>query len=104
MRLRALGIMACLVLPLPALADDPAPATDIFSYSTLEVDHLRQHSDFFADTSQGNGLKAAWDFDGGVYLFGQWARLDFDTLGSGKGTHTIQGVGVGAHQAYNATM
>jgi hypothetical protein len=92
--------LACLVLPLPALADDQIPSTDIFSYSTLEVDHIRQHSDYFADTSQGNGFKAAWDFDGGVYLFGQWAKLDFDRVGS----HTLQGIGVGAHQAYSSTM
>lgn len=106
MRLRALGLLACLILPLPALADDAAPATDIFSYSTLELDHLRQHSDYFQDSSQGNGLRAAWDFDGGVYVFGQWAKLDFDRkLASGQvGSHTLQGIGVGAHQAYNPTM
>jgi hypothetical protein len=33
-----------------------------------------------------------------VYLFGQWDKLDFDTL---PGSHTLQGIGVGAHQAYN---
>jgi hypothetical protein len=100
MGLRVLALLACLALPLPALADDQIPATDIFSYSTLELDHLHQHSDFFADSSQGNGFKAAWDFDGGVYLFGQWAKLDFDRVGS----HTLQGIGVGAHQAYSSTM
>ena len=100
MGLRVLALLACLALPLPALADDQVPGSDIFSYSTLELDHLHQHSDYFADSSQGNGLKAAWDFDGGVYLFGQWAKLDFDRVGS----HTLQGIGVGAHQAYNSTM
>jgi hypothetical protein len=100
MRLRALGLLACLALPLPALADDQPPATDVFSYSTLEADHLHQHSDYFGDSSQGNGFRAAWDFDGGVYVFGQLARLDFDRVGS----HTLQGAGVGAHQAYNASM
>jgi len=100
MGLRVLALLACLALPLPALADDQIPATDIFSYSTLELDHLHQHSDFFADSSQGNGFKAAWDFDGGVYLFGQWAKLDFDRVGS----DTLQGIGVGAHQAYSSTM
>ncbi|HEY3645330.1 MAG TPA: hypothetical protein VGM16_08335 [Gammaproteobacteria bacterium] len=100
MRLRVLGLLTCLVLPCAALADDQVPSTDIFSYSTLELDHLHQHSDFFADSSQGNGLRAAWDFDGGVYVFGQWAKLDFDRVGS----HTVQGIGVGAHQAYSSTM
>src|SRR5690348_5922609 len=100
MRLRALGLLGLLALPFSALADDQLPATDIFSYSTLELDHLHQHSDYFADSSRGNGFKAAWDFDGGVYLFGQWAKLDFDRVGS----HTLQGIGVGAHQAYSSTM
>jgi hypothetical protein len=102
--LSLLGLLACLASPLPALADDQIPSADIFSYSTLEVDHLHQHSDYFADSSQGNGFKAAWDFDGGVYVFGQWAKLDFDTLGNGNGTHTVQGIGAGAHQAYSTTM
>ena len=100
MRLRALGLLACLALPLSALADDQVPTTDVFSYSTLEVDHYHQHSDFFADSSHGNGFKAAWDFDDSVYVFGQWAKLDFDRVGS----HTLQGIGVGAHQAYNTSM
>jgi hypothetical protein len=106
MRSRVLGLLACLALPLTALADDPVPSTDIFSYSTLEADHFREHSDYFKDSSQGNGLRAAWDFDGGVYLFGQWAKLDFDRkLASGQiGSHTLQGIGVGAHQAYSANM
>ena len=103
MKRAVLGVLCCL-LPCAALADDQIPATDIFGYSTLEVDHLHQHSNFFADSSQGNGLKVAWDFDGGVYLFGQWAKLDFDTYGKGQGTHTVQGIGVGAHQAYSSSM
>ena len=103
MRLRVLWLLGLLALPLSALADDQTPATDVFSYSTLELDHLHQHSDYFADSSHGSGFKAAWDFDGGVYLFGQWAKLDFDTLGNGQGTHTVQGIGVGAHQAYSNT-
>lgn len=100
MSFRVLGLLGLLALPLSALADDQIPATDIFSYSTLELDHLHQHSNYFGDSSQGNGLKAAYDFDGGVYIFGQWAKLDFDRVGS----HTLQGIGVGAHQAYSSTM
>ncbi len=98
MRPRILALLLCLSLPLPALADDvPAPATDVFSYSTLTLDHLHEHSDFFSDSSQGNGLKFSYDFSG-VYVFGQWDKLDFDTL---PGSHTLQGIGVGAHQAYS---
>ena len=98
MSLRSVLLLACLGLPLPALADDVAPpSTDIFSYSTLTVDHLHEHSDFFGDSSQGNGLALSYDFSG-VYLFGQWNKLDFDTL---PGSHTVQGIGVGAHQAYS---
>lgn len=98
MSLRSVFLLACLAFPLPALADDavPPPSTDVFSYSTLTLDHLHEHSDHWADSSQGNGFKASYDFSG-VYLFGQWNKLDFDTLGS----HTVQGVGVGAHQAYS---
>src|SRR5579863_3326025 len=98
MSLRYLVLLACLTLPLPALADDAAvPSTDIFSYSTLTVDHQHEHSDFWADSSQGNGLDLSYDFSG-VYVFGQWNKLDFDTL---PGSHTVQGIGVGAHQAYS---
>jgi hypothetical protein len=101
MRPHILALLVCLSLPLPALADDAAvPSTDIFSYSTLTVDHLHEHSDFWADSSQGNGLDLSYDFSG-VYVFGQWNKLDFDTL---QGSHTVQGVGVGAHQAYSNTM
>ena len=96
MSLRSVFLLACLALPLPALADDAVPGTDIFSYSTLAVDHLHEHSDFWADSSQGNGFKASYDFSG-VYVFGQWNKLDFDNVGS----HTLQGIGVGAHQAYS---
>jgi len=103
MRLRVLGLLACLTLPWPALADDAspkAPATDIFSYSTLTVDHLHVHSDYFGDSSQGNGLAAAYDF-GDTYVFGQWNKLDFD---ANPGGHTLEGIGVGAHQAYSSTV
>jgi hypothetical protein len=102
MSLRSLIMVACLGLPLPVLADDaPPPSTDVFSYSALTVDHLHEHSDFFGDSSQGNGLKLSYDFSG-VYLFGQWNKLDFDTLPAGNpGSHTLQGIGVGAHQAYS---
>jgi hypothetical protein len=103
MRLRVLGLLACLILPLPALADDsplPTPGTDIFSYSTLTVDHLREHSDYFGDSSRGNGLAAAYDF-GDTYVFGQWNKLDFV---DNPGSHTLEGIGVGAHQAYSSTV
>ena len=97
MRLRVWGLLACLILPLPALADDAAPATDVFSYSTVEVDHLRQHSDYFGDSSSGYGLRAAYDPDGALYLFAQWDKLNFVKVGS----HSVVGGGIGAHQAYN---
>lgn len=98
----AYGLLAAsLLLPAAAFADDAVPTADIFSYSTLEADHLHVHSDYFADSSSGNGLKFSYDFSGGVYLFGQWDKLNFDTL---DGSHTLEGVGVGAHQAYNANM
>ena len=102
MSLRSVFLMALLALPLPALADDAtdtAPANDVFSYSSLTLDHLHEHSDHWADSSQGNGFKASYDFSG-VYVFGQWDKLDFDTL---PGSHTVQGIGVGAHQAYSNT-
>ncbi len=101
MTLRTFGLLALLLAPgMVRAADVPpsqGPATDVFSYSLLEVDRLHAHSDFFGDSSAGTGLKFSYDFDG-VYLFGQWDKLDFDTL---PGSHTLQGIGVGAHQAYN---
>ncbi|HSN18455.1 MAG TPA: hypothetical protein VLV87_09600 [Gammaproteobacteria bacterium] len=102
MRLRVLAVLTCLTMPLPALADDTAsqpPAEDVFSYSTLAVDHLRQHSDYFSDSSQGNGAALSYDF-GDTYVFGQWNKLDFDRL---AGHHSLEGIGVGAHQAYSST-
>jgi len=109
MSLRSMVLMGCLVLPLPALADDmPAPTNDVFSYSTLTLDHLHEHSDYFGNSSQGNGLALSYDFSG-VYVFGQWNKLDFDQWnklvpGASPGSHTVQGIGVGAHQAYSNTM
>jgi hypothetical protein len=76
---------------------NPAPQ-DVFSYSYLQVNRLSEHSDFFADRSAGQGLKFSYGFDGGVYLFGQWNHLDFDTH---AGSHDISGIGVGAHQEYS---
>ena len=102
MRLRVLGFLACLTLPWPALAEDaapPAPAQDIFSYSNLTVDHLREHSDYFGDSSQGYGAALSYDF-GDTYVFGQWNKLDFD---KNPGHQTLEGIGVGAHQAYSST-
>lgn len=102
MKRAAYGLLAAsLLLPAAAIADDAVPTTDIFSYSTLEADHLHAHSDYFGDSSSGNGLKFSYDFSDGVYLFGQWDKLNFDTL---DGSQALEGVGVGAHQAYNANM
>lgn len=103
MRLRVLALLACLTLPWPALADDasvPPPAEDVFSYSTLTVDHLREHSDFFGDSSQGYGAALSYDF-GDTYVFGQWNKLDFD---ANPGHQNLEGIGVGAHQAYNSII
>jgi hypothetical protein len=71
---------------------------DVFSYSYLRVDRLSEWSDYFDDRSAGNGLEFSYGFDGGVYLFGQWNRLDFETL---DGHHDLSGIGIGAHQRYN---
>lgn len=92
------GLLILLVLaPGLARADGNAPA-DPFDYSVVTVDHLGIRSDFFADRSSGNGIKLAYDDQDGVYLFGQWNHLNFDTL---SGSHNLYGVGIGAHQAYN---
>ena len=105
MRSAILGVLAAgLLLPGVALADAAAsaagaPATDVFDYNTLQVNHLQEHSDYFADTSSGDGLLFAYDSAEDVYIFGQWNRLKFDVTGS----HNVYGLGVGAHQAYNAT-
>lgn len=110
MRLRPVFVlMAALLAPgLARAADVPAsqgPATDVFSYSTLEFGRTHAHSDYFGDSSSGTGIKFSYDFDGGVYVFGQWSKLDFDTLPGSSlgshGSHTLEGIGVGAHQAYN---
>ncbi|HVC37767.1 MAG TPA: hypothetical protein VNF46_05125 [Gammaproteobacteria bacterium] len=71
---------------------------DVFSYSYLQVNRLSEWSDYFNDRSAGNGLKFSYGFDGGVYLFGQWNRLDFARL---AGHHDLSGIGVGAHQEYS---
>lgn len=92
------GLLACVLLPGAALADD-GPPPDPFDYNILAVDHLGIRSDFFADRSSGNGLKLAYDTQEGVYYFGQWNRLDFSALQ--PGSHNLYGVGIGAHQAYN---
>ncbi|MDE2091271.1 MAG: hypothetical protein KGJ08_05165 [Gammaproteobacteria bacterium] len=74
---------------------------DVFSYSYLQVNRLSEHSDFFNDRSAGNGLKFSYDFPDEVYLFGQWDRLNFDTL---PGHHDLTGVGIGTHQAYSRQL
>ncbi|HEX2667573.1 MAG TPA: hypothetical protein VHP13_04285 [Gammaproteobacteria bacterium] len=101
MNLRTLGLLAaCLTVPGLAHAAADATNNDVFDYNVLQVERLHEHSDFFADSSGGTGLRFAYDMEGGVYVFGQWHKLDFDTLGGG---HTLQGIGVGAHQAYSST-
>lgn len=100
MRVPALALLACLILPAAALADDSQPpAQDVFSYSTLAVNHLRQQSDYFGDSSQGYGAALSYDF-GDTYIFGQWNKLDFDRL---LGHQTLEGIGLGAHQAYSSS-
>ena len=91
-----LALGAC--LPGMAQAADQTPSSDVFSYSTLEFDHLAAHSDYFDDRSSGNGLRFSYDTQDMVYLFGQWAKLDFDRL---SGSHRVAGLGVGAHTAYS---
>lgn len=106
MRLAITGLLALgLLFPGVALADAAAtaagaPATDSFNYDTLQVDRLQVHSDYFADTSSGDGLLFAYDSGEDVYIFGQWNHLKFKTL---PGSHNVYGVGVGAHQAYSST-
>jgi len=102
MKPAVLGLFAACLLPGAAFGDDVVPTTDIFSYSTLEADHWHMHSDYFGDSSSGNGLKFSYDFPDEVYLFGQWDKLNFDSLKGGS--HTLEGVGVGAHQAYNPNL
>lgn len=71
---------------------------DPMSYSYLQVDHLALNSDYFNDRSAGKGLRFSYDFANSVYLFGQWNKLDFDTL---PGSEDLTGLGIGTHQAYN---
>lgn len=100
MKWRVLAALAAVLGTGPVLADNAPPATDIYSYSLLQVDRLQQHSDFFSDSSAGNGVKLSYDFSDAVYLFGQWNKLSFDHR---SGSHTLQGIGVGAHQAYSSS-
>jgi len=78
-------------------SQNPA-AQDVFSYSYLQVNRLSEWSDYFNDHSAGNGLEFSYGFEGGVYLFGQWNRLNFENQ---NGHHDVSGIGVGAHQQYN---
>lgn len=93
--------LLCL-LPFAAQSQDSGasqpPQQDPMSYSYLEVNHLAVNSDYFKDRSSGKGLRFSYDFPTEVYLFGQWNRLDFDTL---AGNETLSGFGVGTHQAYS---
>ncbi len=113
--MRKYGILVTVVLllaPLLAQADPQAQASqdqasqvsqspalqDVFSYSYLQVNRLSEQSDFFNDRSAGQGLKFSYGFNGGVYLFGQWNRLNFARL---AGHHDLSGIGIGAHQEYS---
>ncbi len=71
---------------------------DVFSYSYLQVNRVSEWSDYFNDRSKGNGVSFSYGFDSGVYLFGQWDRLNFEIL---DGHHDVAGFGIGAHQQYN---
>lgn len=73
-------------------------AADVFSYSYLQINRLSEHSDFFGERSAGQGLKFSYGFDSGVYVFGEWNRLNFQTL---NGHHDLSGIGIGAHQEYS---
>ena len=74
------------------------PQQDPMSYSYLQLNRLSQHSDYFGDHASGNGISFSYDFSNSVYLFGQWNKLNFDTL---PGSENLTGFAVGTHQAYN---
>lgn len=74
------------------------PQQDPMSYSYLQLNRLSQHSDYFGDRAAGNGIKFSYDFSNSVYLFGQWNRMNFETL---PGSENLAGFAVGTHQAYN---
>ena len=78
----------------------PAGSQDVFSYSYLQVNRLSEQSYAFNSLSAGNGLRFAYDFPDQVYVFGEWNSLNFDRL---PGSHDLAGLGVGAHQQYNAS-
>lgn len=92
--------------PVPIAADQPTPAVqpagpqDVFSYSYLQINRLSEQMYNFHSLSAGNGLRFSYDFPDQVYLFGEWNRLNFDKL---PGSHDVTGIGVGAHQEYNAS-
>ena len=92
--------------PVPIAADQPVPAAqpagpqDVFSYSYLQVNRLSEQMYNFNSLSAGNGLRFSYDFQDQVYLFGDWNRLNFDKF---PGSHDVTGIGVGAHQEYNAS-
>lgn len=83
--------------PGPATA---APPQDVFSYSYLQINRLSEQSYSFNSLSAGNGLRFSYDFPDQVYVFGEWNHLNFNKL---PGSHDVAGIGVGAHQAYNAS-
>lgn len=98
-----LALLALLcVMPFAARAQDSnssqSPQQDPMSYSYLQLNRLSQHSDYFGDRASGNGIRFSYDFSNSVYLFGQWNKLNFDTL---PGSENLTGFAVGTHQAYN---
>ena len=78
----------------------PAGPQDIFSYSYLQINRLSEQSHSFNSLSAGNGLRFSYGFPNEVYLFGEWNKLNFDTL---PGSHDVTGIGIGAHQEYNSS-
>lgn len=101
-RIALAGLSLLWLVSFAARAQDNAgsrsPQKDPMSYSYLQVDNLSQKSDYFNDRSKGNGIRFSYDFSNAVYLFGQWNKLNFDTL---PGSENLTGFGIGTHQAYN---
>lgn len=97
---------------IPSMQGQSAPVPqdqgpqDVFSYSYLQINRLSEQSYYFNNRfaanalSAGNGLKFSYGFDSGVYLFGEWNRLNFDNL---PGNHDLTGIGVGADQKYSSS-
>ncbi|MGH8373180.1 MAG: hypothetical protein ACRETO_10670 [Gammaproteobacteria bacterium] len=101
-RIALAGLSLLWLVSFTAYAQDnggsQSPPKDSMSYSYLQLDQLSQKSDYFNDRSKGKGIRFSYDFSNAVYLFGQWNKLDFDTL---PGSENLTGFGIGTHQAYN---